>query len=180
MIAERSGLTGTVGKTILAHTVTYFIVGAIAFVTLDYSTRYAVPAVAAFARSMDDPLVTTGPLFQIIRGLLFGILFYLLRGPFFRRPNGWLLLWTTLVVIGIIGPFLGGPGTLEGLVYSRLPLDFQLVSLPEVYVQSLCLSILLFYWVRHPQNKWLSRVLGITFSLIIALTAIGLLVRLPT
>ncbi len=179
MIAERSALTETVVKTTLVHTVTYFIVGALAFVILDYSARYAAPAVAAFARSTNDPLVTAGPLFQTIRGLLFGIVFYLLREPFFRRPRGWLLLWATLIIVGVIGPFLAGPGTLEGLVYSRLPLDFQLISLPEVYVQSLCLSILLFYWVRHPQNKWLSRVLGIVFSLIVALTALGLLVRPP-
>ncbi len=177
MIAERSAFTETVIKTFIVHTVTYFLVGILAFVTLDYSTRYAVPTVAAFVRPTNDPLVTAGPLFQVIRGLLFGILFYLLREPFFRRRNGWLLLWATLVIIGIIGPFLAGPGTLEGLIYSRLPLDFQLISLPEVLVQSFFLSGLLFYWVRHRQSKWLSWVLAIGFVLIILLTTLGVLVH---
>lgn len=43
MIAERSAFTETVIKTIIVHTVTYFFVGVLAFVTLDYSTRYAAP-----------------------------------------------------------------------------------------------------------------------------------------
>lgn len=180
MIAERSAFSEIVVKTIIVHTVTYFFVGVLAFITLDYATRYAAPAVAAFARSTNDPLVAAGPLFQLIRGLLFGILFYLLREPFFHRPNGWLLLWATLVIVGIIGPFLAGPGTLEGLVYSRLPLDFQLISLPEVLIQSLVLAGLLFYWVRHPQNRWLSWVLGIACSLIIVLTTLGLVARAAT
>ncbi len=180
MIAERSAFTDTVIKTFIVHTVTYFVVGVLAFITLDYSTRYAAPAVADFVRPTNDPLVTAGPLFQVVRGLLFGILFYLLREPFFGRQNGWLLLWATLVIIGIIGPFLAGPGTLEGLIYSRLPLDFQLISLPEVVVQSFFLSGLLFYWVRHRQNRWLSWVLAIAFSLIIVLTTLGLFVRPAT
>lgn len=177
MIADRSAFTETVIKTVIVQTVSYFIVGVLAFLTLDYSTRYAASAVAAFARSTNDPLVMAGPLFQVIRGLLFGILFYLLREPFFRRGNGWLLLWAALIIVGIIGPFLGGPGSLEGLVYSRLPLDFQLISLPEVLIQSLILSGLLFYWVRRPHNKWLGWVLGIIFSLIIVITTLGLAVR---
>jgi hypothetical protein len=115
-----------------------------------------------------------GPLFQPIRGFLFGFVFYLLREPFFRRPRGWLILWATLVVIGIIGQFTGGLGSIEGLVYSRIPVSFQLTLLPEVFVQTLLLSALLFYWIRHPK-KWLNWVLGVAFLLILIFPALGLM-----
>jgi hypothetical protein len=136
---------------------------------------YSEPSVSAYVRDTADPLVTAGPLFQPIRGLLFGLVFYLLREPFFGRPKGWLTLWATLVVIGIVGPFGGAPGSLEGLVYTRLPVSFQLISLPELLVQSFLLSALLFYWVQRPEKKWISWVLGIVFFLIVLFPALGLL-----
>ncbi len=163
-------------KTIVAHTVTYFFVGILAFVTLEYSILYSDPSVVAFVRQTSDPLVTAGPLFQPIRGLLFGLLFYFLREPFFQRRNGWLLLWATLVIVGILGPFVAAPGSLEGLVYTRLPVSFQLLSLPEVVVQSFLLSGLLFYWIRNPQKRWLTWVLAIVFVLVLVFPALGVLV----
>jgi hypothetical protein len=167
-------LSETVVKTMIAHTVTYFFVGVLAAVTLNYTARFSDPSVAAYSRPTSDPMVMAGPLFQPIRGILFGIVFYLLREPFFRRPRGWLILWVTLVVIGIIGQFTGGLGSIEGLVYSRIPVAFQLTLLPEVFIQTFLLSVLLFSWIRHPK-KWLNWVLGASFFLIILLPALGLL-----
>src|SRR3990172_9686644 len=88
-------------RTIVVHTVTYFFVGLLAFTLFDYSARFADPALSSFMRQTNDPLVTAGVLFQPLRGLLFGIVFYLLRDVLFRRKNGWLIMWITLVVIGI-------------------------------------------------------------------------------
>jgi hypothetical protein len=57
-------------KTTLVHTVTYFLIGLLSFLFLDYSARYADPTVAVALRQTDDPLVTAGPLFQVLRGFL--------------------------------------------------------------------------------------------------------------
>jgi len=178
MNADTPTLRETILKTMVAHTITYFLVGVLAFLTLDYTARFADPGAAMYNRPTSDPLVMAGPLFQPIRGFLFGIVFYLLRESFFRRPRGWLILWVTLVVIGIIGQFTGGLGSIEGLVYSRVPVAHQLLLLPEVFIQSFLLSALLFYWINHPK-KWLSWVLGIIFSLILLTSALGLLVPGP-
>lgn len=168
-------LTETIVKTMVSHTITYFLVGAIAFFTLDYAkTVYSDPSVAASSRPTSDPLVMAGPLFQPIRGIIFGVVFYLLRESFFRRSRGWLILWVTLVVIGIIGQFTGGLGSIEGLVYSRVPVPYQLMLLPEVFLQTFLLSVLLFYWIRHPK-KWLNWVLGVAFLLILIFPALGLM-----
>jgi hypothetical protein len=171
-------LRETAVKTMVVHTITYFLVGLLAFLALDYTARFSDPGAAAYNRPTSDPLVMAGPLFQPIRGFLFGIVFYLLRESFFRRPRGWLTLWVTLVVIGIIGQFTGGLGSIEGLVYSKIPALFQLLLLPEVIVQTFLLSVLLFYWINHPR-KWLSWVLGIMFFLILFFAGLGLLVPAP-
>jgi hypothetical protein len=168
-------LSETIIKTMVSHTITYFLVGVLAFFTLDYAkTVYSDPSVAASSRPVSDPMVMAGPLFQPIRGLLFGVVFYLLRESFFRRSRGWLILWVTLVVIGILGQFTGGLGSIEGLVYSRVPVAYQLLLLPEVFIQSFLLSVLLFYWINHPK-KWLNWVLGVVFFLILFFPTLGLL-----
>jgi hypothetical protein len=176
--ADAPTLRETIVKTVVVHTVTYFLVGVLAFLTLDYTARFSDPGAAAYNRPTSDPLVMAGPLFQPIRGFLFGIVFYLLRENFFRRPRGWLVLWATLVVIGIIGQFTGGLGSIEGLVYSKIPALFQLLLLPEVIIQTFLLSALLFYWINHPK-KWLGWVLGVVFFLILFFAGLGLLVSPP-
>ncbi|MGE5252206.1 MAG: hypothetical protein ACM3QS_18540 [Bacteroidota bacterium] len=180
MNTDSPTLPETIVKTMVAHTITYFLVGALAFFTLAYAkTVYSDPSVAASSRPPSDPMVMAGPLFQPIRGMLFGIVFYLLRESFFRRSRGWLTLWVTLVVIGILGQFTGGLGSIEGLVYSRVPVASQLLLLPEVFVQTFLLSILLYYWVNHPK-KWLNWVLGAAFLLVLIFPALGLLAAKPT
>ena len=175
MEAPRLTPAGIIAKTVVTHTVTYFLLGVISFLLLDYATVYARTDVNQFVRQTDDPIVAAGPLFQPIRGLIFGIVLYLLREPIFRRPRGWLVLWAALVVIGIIAPFGAAPGSIEGMVYTTLPLAFHVRSLPEVLLQSLLFSALLVYWVHHPQQKWLTWVLTIAFILVLFFPALGLL-----
>ncbi len=165
----------TIGKTIVVHTVTYFLLGVASFALFNYRTLYAGPVVGQFLRPTTDPLVTAGPLFQPIRGLLLGIVVYLLREPLLGRRRGWLVMWATLVIIGILSPYVAAPGSLEGLVYTTVPLSFHLTSLPEVLVQTLLFSVVLFYWVNHREKKWLSWLLIIAFVLVILFPALGLL-----
>jgi hypothetical protein len=170
----RPTLVAVILKTIVVHTVTYFIVGIIVFNLLDYPTRFAEPIVRELMRSTDDPLVMAGSLFQPIRGLLFAIVFYLLRDVFFARKHGWLILWITLAFLGIFSPFGPVSGSIEGMVYTRLPISGQLVGLIEVLAQSFLLAAVTFYWIRHPEKRWLSWLLGGLFVVILLLTTLGL------
>ena len=101
-------------KTIVVHTVTYFITGILALVFLDYANRFADPAVRVLMRQVDDPLVAAGPMLQPLRGILFGLVFFLLQREFFERDKGWLVMWVTLVVLGIFSTFGPTPGSIEG------------------------------------------------------------------
>src|SRR5262245_3848106 len=175
LASGRPSLGEVVVKTMVTHTVTYFIIGLAAFWCFDYADKFAEPGVRSLMRQTDEPLVMAGPLFQPIRGLLFGLVFYLLREPLFGARAGWLVLWLVLVIIGILGAFGPAPGSLEGMVYTTLPLRFHLESLPEIVAQSLALAALLWYWVKHPAQRWLTWGLGVAFGAVLLLPALGLL-----
>jgi len=162
-------------KTAVVHTVTYFLVGMLAFFVIDYSTQYAETSLRLLMRQTTEPLVIAGPLFQPIRGALFGIAFYLLREIFFNKKNGWLIAWAVLLIIGILTPFGPAPGSIEGLIFTTLPLSAHLTGQIEIYAQSFLLSVVTFYWINHPEKKWLSWVLGIVFFLALLFPTMGLL-----
>ena len=165
-------------KTTVVHTVTYFVIGLISFLLLDYSAKYADPVVANFMRQTDHPLVAAGPAFQVLRGLLFGIVFYALRDVIFPQKRGWLTLWLVLVIVGVLCAFGPTPGSIEGMIYTVLPTWFHIVGLPEVFIQAGLLAFLTHYWVNHPEKKWLNWVFGILFILTVLMSGLGILAAL--
>jgi hypothetical protein len=162
-------------KTTLVHIVTYFIMGLIAFTLLDYSTKFADPVAVNMMRQTDHPLVAAGPIFQILRGFLFGIVFYVLREVIFPHKRGWLTLWLVLVIVGILSPFGAAPSSIEGVLYTVLPFWFHIMGLPEVLIQAGLLAFLTHYWVNHPEKKWLGWLFWIAFVVMVLLSLLGLL-----
>jgi hypothetical protein len=168
-------LRAVVVKATVTHTITYFGFGLLALFVFDYARLFADTELVHLMRLTTDPVVMAGPLFQPIRGVLFGVLLYVLRDAFFGRSWGWLRLWMVLVGIGILGTPGPAPGSLEGMIYTRIPLGVQLRGLPEVLLQTLGFSWLLCYWVDHPEKRWLSWCLGVAFVAVCLLPAVGLL-----
>jgi hypothetical protein len=112
-----------------------------------------------------------------VRGLLFGAVFYLLRGAVFA-PNGWWVLWIVLVVLGIVGTFAPAPGSIEGWIYLKpSPSGPLWGGLAEVLAQSLLLSFGTFLWVTRGGPGWLTWVLGALFALVCLMPLAGLLAR---
>ena len=171
---HRLTLPGILARAVVVHTVTYFFAGVLAFTLLDYGTALAEPPLDGFMRSPDDPMVMAGPLFQPVRGLLFGVVFYLLRDQYFGQQYGWLTMWVVMVVIGTFSTFGPTPGSIEGLIYTTLPLSVQLGAGIETLGQALALSGLLFYWVRYPK-RWLTWGLAGAFTIVMVLPTLGLL-----
>ena len=163
-------------KSAVVHTVTYFVMGILAFTLLDYSARYADPSLRILMRQTDDPWVMAGPLFQPIRGFLFGVAFYLLRGSLFGRRRGWLVMWAVLVIVGILSTFGPAPSSIEGVLYTVLPFWVHVMGLPEGILQALLLSVILCYWVDHPEKRWLTWVLAAAFVVFMVFPVLGLTV----
>jgi hypothetical protein len=153
-------------KTAVCHTLTYFFMGGLAYHFLHYSEIMGKPG--SGMRAMTDPLVMAGPLFQPLRGVLFALVFYPLRECLFGRRLGWLLMGWMLIALGILGTFAAPPGSMEGLIYTTVPVWMQLRGWLEIVPQALLLSALLCYWVNHPGKKWLSWLLSVPFCLLMA------------
>lgn len=162
-------------RTIISHTVTYFATGVVAAILLGYATRMIRPDVAPIIRKITDPILIASPLFQPVRAALLAIVFYLLRDVLFSNRKGWLIMWCMLIVIGILTPFSASWGGIEGMIFFNLPLWDHIVGWPEVFSQTLLLSIILTYWVDHPKSKRLHVILLVGFILTMLLPILALL-----
>jgi hypothetical protein len=168
-------LFGLALKTIVAHTLTYFLVGLVASIVFNYAADFARPELRTFMRQVGDPIIALGPALQTIRGILFALAFYPLRELLFRRKNGWLITWWLLVALGILSTFAPASGSVEGAIYTTLPIRDQFFSggMLEILTQSFLFSALLYYWVNHPEKRWMNWLLGILFSLVILMSLMG-------
>ena len=170
-------LFGLTLKTIVAHTLTYFLVGLVASIVFNYSADFARPELRSYMRQLGDPVIALGPALQPLRGILFALAFYPLREILFNRKNGWLITWWLLVALGIFSPFGPVSGSVEGAIYTTLPIVDQFFSggMLEILTQSFLFSALLYYWINHPGKRWLNWLLGILFGLVLLMSLLGYL-----
>lgn len=178
MDPHQLGFWAVVIRTAIVHTVSYTVVGIVAMNLFRYGRKIeSDPVRDATLRSTDDPVVMAGPLFQPLRGALFGVAFYLLRDVVFAA-NGWWVLWLVLVIVGILGTFAPAASSLEGLIYLKpSPTGFLWGGLVEILTQSLLLAVLTFLWVTHPGSTLLDWLFGVLVALALAMPALGLLAR---
>jgi len=162
-------------KTVIVHTITYFVAGVLAYTLGGYEKAFSQPPLSYFMRPTSDPLVMAGPLFQPIRGIIFASALYPLRSVLFAERRGWLTLWWLLLALGVLSTFGPSAGSVEGLIYTTIPPLAQIRGLWEILLQSLLFSVVLFYWVNHPGRRWLNWTLGIAFSIVMILPLLGLL-----
>jgi hypothetical protein len=84
-----------------------------------------------------------GVAMQPVRGLLFALALWPIWDVFIEKKRGWLYLWGIFLVFGILSTTGAAPSSIEGALYSKLPLWYHLLGLPEISLQTLTFSILL-------------------------------------
>lgn len=175
MAADALGFWSVVLRAMVAHTVTYTAVGWLAFSVFKYGGAIRDdPIRRASMRDPDATIVRAGVLFQPVRGVLFGVVFYLLRDVLFA-PGGWWVMWLTLVIVGIVSTFAPANASIEGLIYLRPnPTGYLWGGVVEILTQSLLLSLVTFGWVLHP-SAWLNWLLWVLFGLALLMPSLGLL-----
>lgn len=142
----------------IAHTVTYFLVGALAFTLLTHVLyEGADPLFGSYLRTPGDPIlwghVTAWFLpAQLARGVLIGLALspFLpsLRTMTARRRA--VAITALYLVIGFWAAAVAAPGNIEGLVYLRPEFTVDVVVLvqPEIVVQGAAMSVLVGFGIR--------------------------------
>jgi hypothetical protein len=140
---------GFAGKAAVVQTITYFVFGLVMSNLFGYGRLFQQEIIRDFMRPVDSPYVFFGPLIQPIRGLLFAIGLWPIRKTILESKRGWLILWGIFIVFGILGTPAAAPSSLEGVIYSRLPLWYHLIGLPEMVLQTLAFSLILVWWEKR-------------------------------
>lgn len=138
-------------KVTIAHAVSYFVVGIVAATVLDYESLFAEPVISEYMRGFGSVALFVGPVVQLIRGLITALVLLPFRTVLATR-YGWLWLWLLLVGIGILSTSAAAPSSIEGVVYTKLPLWYHFIGLPEMLLQTLLFSFLVFLVARYPHG----------------------------
>ncbi len=164
-------------RTVSLHMLTYFLVGLGAFLIVDYRRVFETTDLRYLMLPTTSPWVSAGPGLQPIRGLLFALVLFPFVAHFIRRTNGALHLWGLLLGLAILGTAGPSPGSIEGVIYTKLPLKLHLLGLPEVVLQTLLFSVGLVRWCRKPA-RWKNIASGIGVALVFLMSVAGILAAL--
>lgn len=140
-------------RVIIAHTLTYFIFGIIMSNVFDYGEIFKMEIIRDYMIPMSEHNIVLGPFMQPIRGLIFAIGLWPLRGFLIEQKRGWLILWGLLVTIGILSTPAAAPSSIEGMLYSKIPMWYHLMGFPEIVLQTLVFSIWLVWWERQAEKS---------------------------
>lgn len=138
-------------KVILAHTLTYFLAGIIFSNIFDYRGMFEQPVIREFMRPYRSSWIFWGPFLQPVRGILFAAGLWPFRGFIHSRKNGWLFIWLIFVVFGIINTPAAASSSIEGIIYTKIPLIYHLTGLPEILLQTLGFSWIIVFWDK---KRW--------------------------
>jgi len=126
-------------KVAVAHIATYIICGIFFSQIFNYEENWQAGVFGSQMRDYNSIIIFFGPFFQIIRGLLFGGILLLIPRDFFSQKLSWLKLWAVIAGIGIINTPGPGLGSIEGVIYTVVPLKAY-VGCVEIFVQTLWFS----------------------------------------
>ena len=162
-------------KSIIVHTFTYFVFGLIMSNLFDYEKIFQMEIIKDFMRDYSSPMILFGPLLQPIRGFIFALAIWPIRKIIIDQKYGWLILWNIIVLIGILSTPSASPASIEGVIYSKLPLWYHFLGFPELLMQSFCFSYLLVKWENGRLNKIFSLAIVSLTILILIIIILGII-----
>ena len=138
-------------KITIIHIITYVICGIIFMLLFDYQSTLS----HAGMRDTNSLIVGLSPVFQIVRGALFGIVLWLFRNSFINSKYGWLLIWVMIVIVGIFNTPSTAPGSIEYFIYYE-PVselwNLDIGGMLEILTQTFLFSTISFFVVK-PRTK---------------------------
>ncbi len=155
------------------HMITYMVMGMVFSTLFNYQEMYRSGHLAHYMKDFSSPWIPAGPSFQFIRGILFALVLWPFRALIFDRPKGWLLLWGLMVGLAILGTAGPSPGSLEGIFYTQLSIREHLTALPEILVQTLAFSFILYRWEnKSTKTMQIVAIIGVCLVLLFSIAGV--------
>ncbi len=128
------------------HTLTYLVFGVFFMLLSQYFEYFqSDPVFQQVMKPADVLSVRLAPVVQLVRGSLLALAIYPFRDVVIGPKRGWLKLFYLLFVLTSIGAVITGPGSIEGLLYTRFSFN-PLIGYPEIALQMLVFSWLFCAW----------------------------------
>jgi len=156
-----------------SHIISYFLAGIFAYNFLNYQVVFETPPFSGFMKPTNSIAVALGPALQFIRGIIFSIVLWPFKETFLNTKYGWLKLWGLLVGLSILSTTAAAPGSVEGFIYTTIPIKEQVIGYLEVVPQTLLFSIMVYYWYKTPKKAWnIISIVSVSLILLVSLLAI--------
>src|SRR5512136_1052957 len=89
-------------RVIVVHMLTYFMFGILFSNLFDYKMFFRQDVIRDYMIPIAERNVWLGPFLQPVRGLIFAVGLWPIRGMLIETKRGWLVLWGLLVTVGIL------------------------------------------------------------------------------
>jgi hypothetical protein len=158
-----------------AHVITYTLVGIFASQFLNYQELFESAPYSSFMRPVTSSAVAVGPALQLFRGLIFSIALWPFKDIILNTRYGWLKLWGLLIGLSILSTTAAAPGSVEGFIYTSIPIQKQVIGYTEVLPQTLLFSLIVYYWYKKPKKAWnIISIVLVSIVLLISILALTL------
>jgi hypothetical protein len=129
-------------KVTFAHILTYTLCGIIA---MNVNNYLAWIAEQDNWRQMDDIIFQLALVFQILRGVLYGIVLLMIKDTIVYSKYGIIKLFIIMIILGMFNTPAPGPNSIEGFIYLKPPnepLSIALGGTLEIMIQNLLFCII--------------------------------------
>ena len=155
----------------VAHTVAYFFSGLFAMVFMNYKEHYLSDSLGLLMLPVDSPIVALGPSLNLLRGILLGFILLSVRSVILG-DNGFLklaILTLGMSFISTIGPT---PGSFEGYIYTKIPIQYHLLGIPETLLYVAMFAGIPYFWYKT-EKKYLNGIAIVLVVLILLMSFAG-------
>jgi len=169
---KKTSMGGYFWKITSAHTISYFIAGAIAVTLFNYQEWWSSEYMSAIYRDIDSPIVALGGGFlQILRGIIVALILLPLRKTFFEEKYGLLKLALTIFGFSVVSTYGAVITSFEGLIYLKVPLIYHVRGIPESLIWLSLFIGILFVSIKYSHKKIIT-ILSIIFVVLIIIMSV--------
>jgi len=158
-------------RVMATHSVAYLFAGLIAQISFNYENQFSTGFLETFMRPITSPMVAWGAALQLVNGFFMSLFLYPIRREILGNFKlGWKKLILLIIGFTVFAPQIPGPGNLEGLIYTKIPVLDHIIGFPETILYALFFSLGLINWYKY-DKKWIKQV-SIIFIILILLMSV--------